>query len=239
MKRTSSPFIILSILVLTSCSTVSFDRVELDSQRAEKIKSMAITHGPELKEIRVTYDFVPLQMGALNELANQIRLERKEDKVNKQLLEATGGFDFSLYLQNQLQESFENAGIKVNKLKLQRKKDDFDYLHILPEVSEDAILDCYILALGFLGETESSPLLSSVTLQVRLYDSKEKIILYQDSFSYGYDNEMEDLNYLGRNDQYTYENYDDLLSNANTAQEGIKDAIDHTAKAVALAILGQ
>jgi hypothetical protein len=238
MKSYKILVLALIALALGACST--FKPQAYNRQANESVKRIQVLPMPEANVRLFVFNAVGYNFGLIGMLITEANRDGKEDWLQAQVKSA----DFNQFssLKNELDAAMTQRGYQLSwpePLTRTNKQAPRDKLGLLKRYgavqSADAQLDIGVNFVGYAaaGSGKGQPYRPTVLITMRLLDASGKKVLYQDQFLHHnvFDNKTAVV--LEPNVSYSYPNFSDMKSADAVAVDGLKEAVERTAKAMA------
>jgi len=227
---TRLPFL-LFILFTVGCSNLK--QLPYNSGMNQHVKTIAIIKPNEPAQKQIYYYNHPgLQLGLIGAIAMDVEFASKRDDFSESIKEHD--FKAGEIFINTLKTELELLDYKIEIV--ERPKDSSGFLDSYPanEKPVDAYLDFYYTSFGYLAGGPASDYKASTRLAVQLVDSKTNATLYSDHLSIGESfGTSNEFSYLGFEEDYTFPDFDQLISSPYKSIEGLKKTNEQVAQFIA------
>ncbi|MGH2507929.1 MAG: hypothetical protein ACRETC_04100 [Gammaproteobacteria bacterium] len=158
------------------------------------------------------------------------------DKKSKAFTDAAESMNFSVQKQltTQLKADLEAEGYKVNSVAVERKGDSFLENYPAPG-GNDAFLDVVVhkQEAGYRAAGDSTNYYPYLFVTARLVSASSNKLLYADQIVYNPINPPPNARTIAPDSKYGYPDFDHLMAKPKQSVEGLKEAVDRVAQAIA------
>lgn len=215
--------VLLAIFQLSGCASVP--NIPLDKSQIGAIKTASLLRISEsnlflIRDLSGLPGLAGPIGGAISALAQEKRAKTFIEEYNHRHI------SLSTIMVKNIQDNLAKQGVKVSYLSNQSpvldKEGNDDYSNI--STNSDVILNVWFGATGYIA----SAIISGdyepwLVVNVRLLNSKTKKIIYQKTFSGGYEDKSTNIVFVPCGIKYRFATFDSLMSSFDRAIEGLTD----------------
>jgi len=227
--------ILSGVVVVLFSGCAKIPNLDYNAQMNRDIHTIAIIPPKKIEDIGVFYFNHPgMSFGLIGGLAAAAEFSSKKTTYNN-LIKSTK-FDANSYFVKRLSAYLKGEGYSVLVLPYDKRRDN-DYMEKYPNTNTDALLDVIIMDLGYIAGSPSSSYKPTVRAKVKMVKRGNHATLYEKYIGVGESFALsEEADYAGDDTAHHYKDFDALKMHAQESVEGIKRALDMTAKHIAHAL---
>ncbi|MBA1446328.1 MAG: hypothetical protein M3H12_02755 [Chromatiales bacterium] len=230
MNRLYVVFVGLIAISIGGCGSIP--QQPYDKQANSSVKKIALLAVPEIKQYQISTKHLGNAFGIIGAMIAEQDLNEKITSFNSSM--ESNNLMLWQVLTNTLYYELSNKGYDVVLIdSIEREPTKFieNYKDIDEDV--DAYIDTYIWWAGYKSDSIASPFIPTIHSWVRVIASKNEELLYTTEVSYGHKiyNEAKFIPVANRS--LEFDSFDELITQADNAADGLSDAVKAIAQQIA------